>query len=248
MLRRKILIDDSKGECAFVESEVVITIDGPAGAGKSTVAKALAKLFGYEFLDTGALYRAVTLAAMRQGIDWNDSQTLARIADSLQLEFKDGRVVMNGEDVSGLIRTPEIAAHIGYISKNHEIRDVLGSLQQRIAKGKRIVTEGRDQGTEIFPNAAFKFFLTAKPETRAQRRHLELTAKGTEVSYEEVLQAQLKRDYDDEHREKGALRPASDAVVVMTDELSHDDVVSHLASLVADKKSCSEESGRCRNM
>lgn len=234
-----------KREHGLVESEVVITIDGPAGAGKSTVAKSLANLFGYEFLDTGALYRAVTLAALRGKIDWNDSQSLARVAESLQLEFKEGRVLINGEDVSELIRTPEIAAHIGYISKNHEIRDVLGNLQQRIARGKRIVTEGRDQGTEIFPKAAFKFFLTAKPETRARRRYLELIEKGTAISYDEVLSTQRKRDYDDEHREKGALRPAADAVIVMTDDLSHDDVVAQLANLVTEKMQCNEDSIRC---
>lgn len=214
-------------------TEFIITIDGPAGAGKSSVAKGLAKKFDFEFLDTGAMYRAVTLAVLRANLQLDDAEALADLAKSLQLEFRAGALWMNGEDVSSEIRTDVVNSNIRYVADNPEIRHTLGSHQRRLAQGKKIVTEGRDQGTEIFPDAACKIFLTATPETRAHRRHQELLDRGEEVTYEEVFQAQEKRDLEDSTRPTGALRPAVDAVVVATDGMTYDEVIQRLSEIVS---------------
>lgn len=216
-------------------SDFVVTIDGPAGAGKSSVARNLAAHFGFDFLDTGAMYRAVTLACIQANVDLTDASALEEIAANVLIGFEGERVFLADEDVTDAIRTSEVNANIRYIADNESIRKMLGTLQFRIASGKCIVTEGRDQGTDVFPNANCKIFLTATAETRARRRHLELLDRGHAVDYEEVLAAQEKRDREDAQRPLGALRPATDAMVVYTDGMNQDEVVEKLAEIVRDK-------------
>jgi len=216
---------------------VVITIDGPAASGKSTAARLLAERLGASFLDTGAMYRAVTLAAMEAGVDMNDEDRLVEVLESEEFEFspEDGRMVvfLNGVDVSERIREPEITASARYIASSAKVRAKLVEMQREFAAGqKRIVTEGRDQGTVAFPGADLKFFLTATAEERARRRQLELSEKGRSESIEQISKAIEERDKSDQSRAVGPLRPASDAIVVDTTDMSIEEVVEKLLSYV----------------
>src|SRR5579864_6709194 len=156
---------------------MIVTIDGPAGAGKSSAAKALARRLGFEFLDTGAMYRAVTLAGLRAGCDLADQGDMQKLLANLVLEMPAGKVHLNGEDITNLIRTAEVTAASGPVASNPAVRKQLGEWQRALAAGRNIVCEGRDQGTIVFPNAGCKFFLEADPEERARRRHKELVAR-----------------------------------------------------------------------
>lgn len=207
---------------------MIVTIDGPAGAGKSSAAKALAKKLGFEFLDTGAMYRAVTLAVLRAGVDPRDNEAMERLLDSLRLEMPPGRVVLNGEDVSQQIRTTEVTAASGAVADSPVVRRRLGQMQRAIAAGRDMVCEGRDQGTVVFPDAACKFFLQADPEERARRRQAELLAKGEKVSWEEVLQAQQQRDQRDAARDLAPMVPADDAIILDSTHLSLAEVVARM--------------------
>jgi cytidylate kinase len=211
---------------------LVITIDGPAGAGKSTVARLLANRLGFDFLDTGAMYRCVTLAVLRNGISLTNAPRIEALADQLEIELQGDRVLLNGEDVSEEIRTPKIAAAIGLVADNVSVRKTLSSLQRNWAAGRRVVTEGRDQGTEVFSDSPCKIFLNASPEERAQRRLAEMRQRGIETTYEQVLAQQIKRDQDDVSRPVGALRKASDALEICTDGLSLEVVVEKLAGII----------------
>ncbi len=214
---------------------MIITIDGPAGAGKSVAARALAKKLGFDFLDTGAMYRTVALAGLRRGVDWNKPEQLADAAKAIDLRMEKDRVFLDGEDVSEKIRTPEVTAITRYAADNAEVRRHLIEKQRQIAVGKNIVTEGRDQGTLAFPFADCKFFLTATPEERARRRCKELISKGQAVEFEQVLVAQNKRDAEDATREYGALLPAADATEIISDGLDFVQVVEKLAVMAIEK-------------
>ena len=208
----------------------IITIDGPAGAGKSTVARRLAERLGFEFLDTGAMYRAVALAALRRRIDMHNEAALADLAGTIDLRFERGRLLLDGEDVSEAIRTPEVTAATRYAADNVEVRRRLIHFQREAAQGRNIVTEGRDQGTLVFPDAQFKVFLTAGAEERAKRRCRQLRAAGIEADFAQVLTAQQQRDAEDQSRPFGALAAAPDAFVLNTDGLSVEEVVERLVS------------------
>lgn len=210
---------------------MVITIDGPAGAGKSTVAKLLARRLGFRFLDTGAMYRAVALAGKRRGLDWEVPDDLARLAATLSIRIDGDRIFLNSEDVSEAIRTSEVTAVTRYAADNPQVRAQLVTLQRQIAAGENIVTEGRDQGTVAFPEAECKIFLTASAEERAKRRLADLQSQGEPATLEQVLAAQERRDREDASRPFGALQPAADAILVCTDGMTLEQVVQRLADI-----------------
>lgn len=211
---------------------IQIAIDGPAGAGKSSVAKVLAKRLGCIYLDTGAMYRAVTWAAMEQNIDFNDLQAMKRLLDTLVLEFQEENGVQhlycNGTDVTEAIRTPEISANVSAVSMIPAVRESMTAQQRRIASGCDVLMDGRDIGTTVLPNAQYKFFLTASLEERARRRGLELEQKGQTVDYAQLQQDIALRDQKDSQREVSPLRQAADAELIDTSDLAFDEVVELL--------------------
>ncbi len=210
----------------------VVAIDGPAGAGKSTVAKQLADRLGFEFLDTGAMYRCVTLAVLRNEIDTSDESAVIGLAEDLNIELGGTDVTLNGQDVSHEIRQPEIGAAIGKIADNVSIRKLLSNMQRDWANGRFVVTEGRDQGSEVFFDAGCKVFLNASSEERARRRQEELSARGIDLDYQTVLDQQNQRDREDYSREVGALRKAEDAIEFCTDGKTLPDVIQALEKIV----------------
>lgn len=211
---------------------MIVTIDGPAGAGKSHVARALAQRLGFQFLDTGATYRAVTLSAIRDAIDWQDEDALLAFAQSLTIELSGPRVLVNQEDVTDGIRSPEVTEYIHYVADHPEIRAMLGQLQRDIASRGNYVTEGRDQGTVVFPDAEIKFYLTASAQERARRRQRQHQSRGEDVSFSDLLAQQNERDRRDQSRRFGRLMKAEDAVEMVTDGLGVEQVVDRLEHLV----------------
>lgn len=199
-----------------------VAIDGPAGAGKSTIAKAAAKALGYIYVDTGALYRTVALGAVRAGVLESDDG-IAALLPNLQVELKfvddSQHVYLNGEDVSDLIRTPEISMGASKVSAVPAVRAFLLDLQRDLAKKNNVIMDGRDIATVVLPNAQVKIFLSATAECRARRRYKELVEKGQTVTYEDVLADVNRRDYQDSHREIAPLKPSADSIMADTSEL-----------------------------
>ena len=216
-----------------------IAIDGPAGAGKSSIAKAAAKRLGFIYVDTGALYRTVALHLIKENIDPKDIEAVKAALPNIQVTMgheEDGQhVYLCGEDVTGLIRTPEVSMMASTSSAIPEVRKFLFSLQTGMAEKYNVIMDGRDIGTVVLPNAQVKIFLTASPEVRAMRRYKELVEKGTEDTYEEVLADVIKRDYQDTHRETAPLKPADDGVILDTSDLSFDEVIDELEKIVKAK-------------
>jgi cytidylate kinase len=204
---------------------MIITIDGPAGSGKSSAARALAQRLGFEFLDTGAMYRAVALAALRAGIDLADQAALQKLLAGLRLEMRPGLVLLNGEDVTTAIRTAEVTRATGPVADSPAVRRRLVEWQRALAAGRDVVCEGRDQGTVVFPDAACKFFHVADPLERARRRQQEMAARGEAVELAVVLAAQEERDRRDAARDLAPMKPAADAVRVDSTRLRFDEVV-----------------------
>ncbi|MEK6246598.1 MAG: (d)CMP kinase [Planctomycetales bacterium] len=222
---------------------MIVTIDGPAGAGKSSAARALAERLGFRFLDTGALYRAVTYAAMSRGIDLADQDGLAELARALKIQLSEHEVFLDGEDIGELIRTSDVTLQSRYAADNPLVRETLNLFQRNAVAGGNFVTEGRDQGTVVFPDAACKIFLTASAEERAKRRLAEMTLRGELTSYEDVLAKQNERDLRDTLRPCGPLIQAQDAIELSTDGMSPADVVNHLEYLVRQKLSPKSSAG-----
>lgn len=213
---------------------MIITLDGPAGAGKSSAARALAARLCWCYMDTGAMYRAVALTALDRGIPLEDSDRVAQLAEQIRIEFRDGRVVVDGRDVSTDIRTERITQATRPVADAPVVRAAMKLVQRRMAEGLDIVTEGRDQGSVVFPRAELKVYLTASPEERARRRHREELGRGRDVSLDAVLASQSHRDDADRTRPVGALRPADDAVLLETDGLTAEEVVQRLVDMVED--------------
>jgi CMP/dCMP kinase len=209
---------------------MVIAIDGPAGAGKSTVARALATALGFTYLDSGAMYRCVALAALRRGANLDDSTAITAIVAALSFDFAGERVLLDGEDVSEEIREPRVSEASSRVSVHPGVREALVARQRELIGAGRYVAEGRDIGTVVSPDSPLKVFLTASAEERARRR-----AAQTGEDPAAVLAAQLERDRRDENREHSALRAAADAVEIDTTGLSQDEVVARVAGLAAER-------------
>lgn len=201
-----------------------VAIDGPAGAGKSTISKRLAKELGYIYVDTGALYRAIGLFALRHGADIHDSAAVVGLLAGIEIDLRfvglEQRVFLCGEDVSDLIRTEAVSMAASAVSALPQVRDFLMETQRGLARRNNVVMDGRDIGTVVLPDADCKIFLTASPEERARRRYNELVAKGVAANYEVVLEDLKKRDYNDSHRETAPLKLADDGIEVDTTGLS----------------------------
>jgi cytidylate kinase len=207
---------------------MIVTLDGPAGAGKTSAARALAARLGFEVLDTGAMYRAVTLAALRRGIDMHDQEALRSLLETAQMRFPPGQVILDGEDVSLQIRKSEVTQASGAIASSPVVRRHLVALQRAVAAGRNMVCEGRDQGTIVFPNALCKFFLKAEPIERARRRQSEMVERGETIELKKILEAQNERDRRDAARDLAPMVPAADAIIVDSTKLGLEEVVDVL--------------------
>lgn len=219
---------------------IAVAIDGPAGAGKSTISKSAAKELGFIYVDTGALYRTVGLAASRKNVEPVQGEEVNNLLDSIKVEltFNDKGeqiVLLNGEDVSAFIRTPEASMMASKISAIPEVRAYLLDLQRNMATTNNVIMDGRDIGTVVLPNAEVKIFLTATPEARATRRYKELVEKGMDVKYDDILQDVITRDYNDSHREIAPLKQADDAVLADTTEIDLQGSIDLIVSIIKER-------------
>lgn len=219
---------------------ISIAIDGPSGAGKSTIAKMAAERFGFVYVDTGAIYRTIGLAAYRKGISTKDKKKVLSVLPELVIDLKhnasgEQRMYLNGEDVSEKIRLPEISMCASDVSAFPEVRAYLMEMQRDMARRYNVIMDGRDIGTVILPDADLKIFLTASAEERARRRYLELTQRGNNVSYEYVLEDMKKRDDQDMNRSAAPLVPADDAVYLDSSELDRDMTLNAVGKLITER-------------
>lgn len=226
------------------ESTTVIAIDGPAGTGKSSVSRLLAARIGAEYLDTGAMYRAATLAVLRSGVNIDDADALAAVVTNATIALgtsDSATVTLDGEDVTAAIREADVTANVSAVSANPAVRAKLVELQRTLAVGRYVVVEGRDIGTVVFPDAALKVFLTATPEARAKRRLRQDTGAGRATDFAEVLASVNRRDHLDSTRAASPLRAADDAVVFDTSELTLPQVLDGLITLAEKRIGVSHE-------
>lgn len=211
---------------------MIVTIDGPAGSGKSTAARGLAERLGFEFLDTGAMYRCVAWCVLQKQVDPADEAAVVEVSRQTHIAFSDARVLVNETEVTGLIRTPEVTEVASVVAQYPGVREELVRLQREAASGIDIVSEGRDQGTVVFPDAFCKFFLVADPEERARRRYDELQAQDKQITVEEILDQIYQRDQRDEQRVVAPLKAADDALEINTSSLTRDEVLDQLEKTV----------------
>ena len=219
---------------------IATAIDGPAGAGKSTIARLAAKELGFIYVDTGALYRAIGLAASRRSLTAEDKDAIIEMLTAIKVELAFNEkheqiVLLDGEDVSGLIRTPEISMLASAVSAIPEVRAFLLDLQRDMAHTNNVIMDGRDIGTVVLPDAKIKIFLSASPECRARRRYKELIEKGMDVKYEDILSDVVARDYADSHRDIAPLKPADDAIMVDTSGEDLETSVNKLLTIMRDR-------------
>ena len=214
---------------------MIVTIDGPAGSGKSTAARRLAARLGFRFLDTGAMYRVVGLKCLQNEIDIRDERAAGKAARQVEITFDDDRVFADGSDVTDAIRTPEVTQAASVVAAGVEVRRAMAQLQRRVAAGLDIVTEGRDQGTVVFPDADCKFYFTADPRERAVRRQRELEQQGMRAPLDQLLAQIRERDERDANRKVAPLRPAENAVPIDTTHRTADDVLALLEEIVRGK-------------
>lgn len=219
-----------------------IAIDGPAGAGKSTIAKKAAKELSFTYVDTGAMFRAMAVYMADHGISQDDEKSISAACDdiSIEIEYEDGaqQIILNGVNVTGRLREERIGNMTSAISVYPAVRTKLLELQRQIAATKSVIMDGRDIGTCVLPNAQVKIYLTASSKTRAQRRYDELTAKGVSCDFDEIEKDIIDRDYRDMHRETSPLKQAEDAVLVDSSEMDIDEVVEAIRSIYEEKKGC----------
>lgn len=211
---------------------MIITIDGPAGSGKSTVAELVSRKLGFFYLKTGLMYRAVALAGMRAGVKWENPAELARVARQMNMSFDGARVFLDDEDISLEVESLPVTAVTKYSAGNAEVREILNEIQQEFVKGRDCVTEGRDQGTLVFPDAQWKFYLDASARERARRRFQQKTQLGEPADYDEILRGIIIRDAEDSGREIAPLKPADDAVMILSDGMTAEEVAEKIVETV----------------
>ncbi len=216
-------------------NSIIVTIDGPAGSGKSTAARTLAARLGFEFLDTGAMYRAVAWSCLKSESSPEDESLVSELTRSLNIQFQNGRLLINQYDVTDEIRTSAVSTVASVVAQHPAVRDTLVDLQRACAEHGNTVTEGRDQGTIVFPNADCKFFLTARPEVRAQRRYEEMPDDSDRPEFEQLVEEIRERDYRDANRSIAPLRPADDAVSIDTSDSNLEEVVQVMEARVCEK-------------
>lgn len=215
--------------------EFIVTVDGPAGSGKSTIAKIIAKKYGFTYLDTGAMYRMIALYALENSIDLQDSKAIETMLKNTKLDIVGNQFFLNGKDVSGEIRTPRVSAIVSPVSAIKEVRVKLVDLQREISKGKSVILDGRDIGTVVFPSGDVKIYLVASPEERAKRRLKEYEEKGVEADYESVLASIKERDFIDSTRKESPLKKAEDAHEIDSSTMSIDEVVEVISKYIDEK-------------
>lgn len=213
----------------------IIALDGPAGSGKSTIAKVIAKNFGLTYLDTGAMYRMVALYILENNIDFNNVADVENILNNIKVDIIDDKFILNGKDVSLEIRTPEVTKIVSPVSAIKAVRVKLVDLQREISKGKKVILDGRDIGTVVFPNADLKIFLVASPEERAKRRVKDYASKGIIEDFKTVLKDILERDHTDSTRKESPLKKAEDAIEVDTSFLNIEESVQTISNLIKEK-------------
>ena len=215
--------------------EFIVTVDGPAGSGKSTIAKIIAKKYGFTYLDTGAMYRMIALYALENSIDLQDSKAIETMLKNTKLDIVGNQFFLNGKDVSDEIRTPRVSAIVSPVSAIKEVRVKLVDLQREISKGKSVILDGRDIGTVVFPSGDVKIYLVASPEERAKRRLKEYEEKGVEADYESVLASIKERDFIDSTRKESPLNKAEDAHEIDSSTMSIDEVVEVISKYIDEK-------------